>query len=76
MDGDFPLRASPFIQVQRAPLVVPRDQLWGKDLTRRFPRIVRVWVPFPLDQILELTFSPEVAVVYDSLHLELLFSCD
>ena len=56
--------------------MISRDQIWGKDLIRGLPRVIRIWVPFPLDQVLELVSPPEVAVVYNSLHLKFFFSGD
>ena len=54
--------------------MVPRDQFWGKDLFRWLPRIVRVGVSLPLDQVLKSPASPVITVIRDGLHFELLFS--
>ena len=75
-DGHLASIARPFNDFHWASLVVPRDHFWGENLFRRFPRIVRVRVPLPLDQILKSPISPVIAVVRNGLHLELLFSVD
>ena len=56
--------------------MVPRDQFWGEDLFRRFPRVVRIGVPFPFDQILEPSGSPVITVIHNGLHFEFLFPVD
>ena len=56
--------------------MVPRDQFWGENLFRWFPRIVRVRVSLPLDQVLKSPIPPVMTVVRNGLHLELLFSVD
>ena len=66
----------PFIGFQWASLMIPRDQFWGENLFRWFPRIVCVWVPLPLDQILKSPIPPVITVIRNGLHLELLFSVD
>ena len=68
--------ARPFIGFQRASLVVPRDQFWGENLFRRFPRIVRVRIPLPLDQVLKSPISSVIAVIRNGLYLKLFFSVD
>ena len=57
-------------------MMVPRDQFRGEDLLHRFPRIVRVRVSLPLDQVLEPSVSPVITVIRNGLHLELLFPVD
>jgi hypothetical protein len=43
---------------------------------RRLPRIVTVWVAFPLDQVLKLTLTPSVSVIDDGFHLVFLLTLD
>ena len=40
------------------------------------PLILRVWVPFPLDQVLHLVLSSELSGLQDFFNLILLFSID
>jgi hypothetical protein len=41
-----------------------------------FPRVVRVWVPLPFEEILQGFSSPVEAVINDSLDLVLVFTLD
>ena len=41
------------------------DQGLGVHMFYRFPRIVTVWVPLPLDQVLESAPLPKEAMIYD-----------
>jgi hypothetical protein len=43
---------------------------------RRLPRVVTVWVAFPLDQVLKLTLTPSVSVIDDGFHLVFLLTLD
>ena len=52
--------------------MIPRDQFWGKDLFRWFPRIVRVGVPLPLDQVLKSPVPSMITVVRNGFHFEFL----
>ena len=43
---------------------------------RWFPRVVRIGVTFPFDQVLKPSVSSVIAVIRNSLHFKLLFSVD
>ena len=41
------------------------DQCGCVYLVSCFPCVVRIWIPFPLDKILKLSFTSKVAVIND-----------
>ena len=41
-----------------------------------FPRVVRIGVSLPFDEVLKLPVLPVMTVIHDGLHFELLFSID
>ena len=71
-DGDFAFLSSPFILFegrQRISSMVGLDQCRCMYMVSCFPRVVRIGVSFPLDKILELSFTSEMAVINDGLDL-------
>ena len=50
------------------------DQFRSKHLVGEFPGVVRFWIPFPFDQILEFAPSTMEAMVSNGLDFILLFS--
>ena len=50
------------------------NQLWSKYILLTFPQIVSCGIPFPLDEVLEITSPPKVAMIDDGLNLTFLFS--
>jgi hypothetical protein len=62
--------------LERVLLVVLFDQCGGVYLGGRFPCVVCVWIPFPLEEILQgLPFSVET-VINDGLNFVLMFTLD
>jgi hypothetical protein len=43
---------------------------------RRLPRIVAVWVTFPLNQVLKLALTPGVSVIDDGFYLVFFLTLD
>ena len=56
--------------------MVSFDQIFSMYVLRWFPRIIAVWIPFPLDEVLYLALTPKHAVIENGLDLVLLFSID
>ena len=54
--------------------MVSRDQFWGEDLICWFPRVVRIRVSFPFDQVLKSPSSPVITVVRYRFDFEFFFS--
>ena len=52
------------------------DEFWGVHLISWFPCVVAFRVPFPLDEILELSSPTMASVVNNALHFILLFTID
>ena len=50
------------------------DQLRSEYISLVFPGVVSRGIPFPLDEILQISSSPEVAMIDDGLDLEFFFS--
>ena len=50
------------------------DELWGMHLVSWFPSVVTFGVPFPFDEILELSSLTMMLVVDNTLHFILLFT--
>jgi hypothetical protein len=71
-DGDFPFLSPSFILFggcQWISSVIDLDQCRCVHMVSCFPRIVCIRVPFPLDQVLKLSFTSEVTVINDGLDL-------
>jgi hypothetical protein len=62
--------------LERAPLVVLFDQCGGVYLGGRFPCVVCVWVPLPLEEILQGFPPPVETVIYNGLDFVLVFTLD
>ena len=62
--------------LQRVALMILSEYLWGLDVFNRLPGVVAFGVPFPLDQILELSPPAVTAVVLNRLNLVLLLIID
>ena len=73
-DGDPPTRLSPFIFVKGVLHVMLPDQFWGEHLIEGFPGVVRLWVIFPFDQVLEFAPSAMEAMVLNGLNFIFFFS--
>ena len=56
--------------------MVSRDQLWGEDLIRGFPRVIRIGVPFPLDQVLKPSIPPVATVIHYRFYFEFFLPFD
>ena len=52
------------------------DELWGVHLVSWLPCVVTFRVPFPFDEILELSGPTMTSVVDDAFHFVLLFTID
>ena len=50
------------------------DQLWSEHISLVFPGIVSRGISLPLDEVLEVSSLPEIAVIDDGLDFVLLFS--
>ena len=50
------------------------DQFWGEHLIEGFPGVVRLWVIFPFDQVLEFAPSAMEAMVLNGLNFIFFFS--
>ena len=69
-DGDFAFLSSSFILFrgfERISPMISLDYYWSVYMVCCFPRVVCIGVPFPLDKILELSFTSEVMVINDGL---------
>jgi len=55
--------------LERMLTMIGLDQDFCMQIFHRFPRVITVWVSFPLDQVLELTLLPKEAVIYNGLNL-------
>jgi hypothetical protein len=67
------LELCPFYAVERVALVVVLDCLGTLKVTDRFPGVVAFGVSFPLDKVLQLSFSPLTLVAEDGLDFVLFF---
>ena len=54
--------------------MVLTDQLVGEYIAVVFPGVIGLGIPFPLDQVLESSPSPKIAMVSDGLDLIFFFS--
>ena len=54
-------------------LVILLDQLWGEYVSLVFPGVVSRGISLPLDEVLEVSSSPEMAVIDDGLDFVLFF---
>jgi hypothetical protein len=62
--------------LQRATLVILSEYLRGLDVVDRFPSVIALRVPFPLDQILELPPPAVMTVVSNRLDFVLFLIID
>ena len=72
-DGDLASRPSPFILEGMTLMIFP-DQLWSEYISLMFPGIVSRGISLPLDEVLEVSSPPEIAVIDDGFDFVLLFS--
>jgi len=56
--------------------VISLDQYVRMQIFHGLPRIVTVWVPLPLNQVLKSTPHPKEAMVYDGLDLVFRVFCN
>ena len=73
VDRDLTSRPSPFILEGVTPMIL-LDQLRGEYISLMFPGIVSRGIPFPLDEVLEVSPPSEIAMINDGLDLVLLLS--
>ena len=52
------------------------NKLWSVDLISWFPGVIRFWIPYPLDKILEGSSPPGVSMIDNSFNLIFFFSFD
>ena len=57
-------------------MVIGFSELRSVNLVSWFPGIVRLWIPFPLDKILESSSPTGVSMIDHLLHLVFFFSFD
>jgi hypothetical protein len=62
--------------LERAPLMVLFNQCGGVYLGGRFPRVVRVWVSLPFEEILQGLPPSIETVINDGLDFVLVFTLD
>ena len=74
-DRDLASGSPPFILEGVTPVIF-LDQLWSEYISLMFPGIVSRGISLPLDEILEISPLPEIAVIDDGLDFVLLFSVD
>src|SRR5216684_423424 len=56
--------------------VIGFNKLWSVNLVSWFPGIVRFWIPFPLDEVLESSSPASVSMIDHFFHLIFFFSFD
>jgi hypothetical protein len=59
----------PFIWLERVCLVIGFGKFWGMHLVSRLPCVVYIWIPFPLDEVLEHSQPAKMSMVDNTLHL-------
>ena len=70
------LNPSSFYAFQRGVSVIEFDKLGGVHLVSWFPCVVTFRIPFPFDQILELSSPAVTLVVNNALHFVFFFTID
>jgi hypothetical protein len=63
VDSDPPTRPSPFILVKGVLHVMLLYQIWGEDLIKGLPGVIRIWIALPFDQILEFALLAMITMV-------------
>ncbi len=56
--------------------VIGVNELWSMDLISWFPGVIRFWIPYPLDKILEGSSPPGAPMIDDSFNLVFFFPFD
>ena len=73
IDGDSTSRSSPFI-LERVASVIFLDQLRSKHISLMLPGIVSCGISLPLNEVLKVSSSSEVAMIDDGLDFEFFLS--
>jgi len=56
--------------------VIGFSELWSVNLVSWLPGVVRFWIPFPFDEVLEGSSPASISVIDDFLHLVFFFPFD